>query len=739
MASIKDNAAGTPLLLVGDTGGITVVSPSTPLRRLNYFDGKFLRAEDFTVEQSYLRELVALSNQGLGPGVVYGYDTTQATGDAIQVGPGLAIDPSGKVLLLQSTVTQNVQALIDATRKRAAPPPDASGKIGGFSDCVEVVAPAPTTVVQTSDLYVIAICAAEALCGQEDVYGVACQEACVTASDRPYRLDGIVLRAIPLQLVTPYPTSKAVDIGADRYLRAKVAHSWFADEQLRHPSAISRAGLLTQVWCLGAGYAFDCCEVPLAVVARAGASTLFLDAWTMRRERIDAPARRYWQWKMRMRPWDVFLAQVLQFQCQLADLLAGVVVPGDRGRDPCGDAHQAIGEAARFVEQVRAGLASYREARTAANNAAQPPLLALSLTGISDLGTRLKTLLQAAATPAQPTDRVLIRGGIIELPPAGYLPVVSGASVSVNAQVRALLGEGVDLRFCITSADYIAHAVEEAQHMDRISLLQGLDDPNHKPKVDILVPDGQVASGSIAPTAGLFAASLTASTEQTKGINYQGVAREHTGDPGGTAFYLAGAGMSQNVVPRLQGISKALMGPAAVAGELTPDLAGSAFVKTTGKLGRDTDARVAREAQRARKYISAFDAGTAATVAPRADKQESVDGFWLDLTIDKQIRTLGVGGQTPVHMRLALATKGGAPVATDLGFTGTLSISGIENSDIGLTVRGTVDGVLAIGQLKIDPSQPMAVTEDLVTKAYKWPVTLVYSGDAANGTIDASL
>jgi hypothetical protein len=48
---------------------------------------------------------------------------------------------------------------------------------------------------------------------------------------------------------------------------------------------------------------------------RAGNTTLFLDAWIGRRERIDTPAKRYWQWRMAMRPWDMFLAQILQFQC----------------------------------------------------------------------------------------------------------------------------------------------------------------------------------------------------------------------------------------------------------------------------------------------------------------------------------------------------------------------------------------------------------------------------------------
>ena len=331
MAPSATHGTSESLVVVGDRGGVTVIDPASPLKRLNYFDGKLLRAADFDVEQRYLRNLVALSNQGLGPGVVYGYTTTLGGGDTIEIGPGLAIDPAGNVLLLQSAVSQNIQALIEASRRSVATTTKASGHThaaGTFNDCVEIAAPPPATVVPISDIYVIAICAAEAMCGQADVFGKLCEEACVTSTDRPYRIDGVVLRAIPLQLVTPFPTSNVVSIAGNAYLRSKVAHSWFADEVRKHPDSISRAGLLSDIWCLGSSYDSSCCEVPLAVVARAGSTTIFLDSWIVRRERMDAPARRYWQWTMRMRPWDVFLAPILPFQCQLADLLGGDATPG---------------------------------------------------------------------------------------------------------------------------------------------------------------------------------------------------------------------------------------------------------------------------------------------------------------------------------------------------------------------------------------------------------------------------
>lgn len=746
MASTTGNATGTPLLLVGDVGGITVVEPSTPLRRLNYFDGKFLRADDFNVEQDYLRSLVALSNQGLGAGVVYGYDTTLGGGDTLQIGPGLAIDPSGKVLLLQSTVSQSVQALIDATKKVAAQPPDASGKTDGFSDCVQVSATPPTTVVQTSDLYVVVICTAEALCGQQDVFGIACQDACVSTTDRPYRLDGIVLRAIPLQLVTPLPVSKAVAIDADLYLRSKVAHAWFGDEVLKRPDAISRAGLLSHVWCVGAGYDSGCCEVPLAIVARSGATTLFLDAWTVRRERIDAPARRYWQRKMRMRPWDVYLAQILQFQCQLAEVLAAVYVPGSRFAGVPPATQRALDEAVQFVDQVRSGLASYRSAAAAATLGDRPALLQISMTQASDLHQRLSAALKSGLAPAAPTQRVLISLGLVELPSGGYLPVVTGSRLSVNEQVRALLGDGLDLRFCITTTDYVAHAIETAQHMDRISLLQGLDDPDAKPHMDILVPEGKSLVATKTSGPGLYDMSLGFSSQQTGGLAYKGAAREETLASGGTAVYGAGAGMSQATVGKMQVLARAIVRPTATTrpASVTPNLYSNSFVKKTGALGVKLDVKVAGAATQARQFIHAGEIASAggttdvggATKASTAN--ETVDGLWLNGRIEQNVRSLGVGGHTPVNVRVVLGTRPATPQAMELQFVGTLAVNTASTATGKLQLGGTLNGVLSLG-LERENQAEQTTTEVLVTDRFNWSVTLVYSGDSTSGSVQLDI
>ncbi|MEI6668476.1 MAG: hypothetical protein WCP29_09995 [Acidobacteriota bacterium] len=743
MATSVTNGKGSPLLVVSGGSGITVIDPSTPLRRLNYFDGRFLRADDLDVEQQYLRRLVALSNQGLGSGVVYGYDTSLAGGDAVQIGPGLAVDPSGRVLLLQTAVTHSIQALIDASRTQPAAAPDVSGKTGtgAFTDCVEIVAPPSRVVLQTSDLYVIAICAAEALCGQADVYGKLCEEACVTSTDRPYRLDGIVLRAIPLQLVTSSPASKMVNIDANLYWRSKVAHSWFGDETRKHPDAISRAGLLSEVWCLGAGYSSSCCEVPLAVVARAGATTLFLDAWIVRRERMDAPARRYWQWTMRMRPWDVFLAQVLQFQCQLADLLSGIVTPGDRAANPCEPQHEAITEAVDFVERVRAGLAGYRNLPVDAAPGGQPALLSLSLSHISDLRDKLHVVLNAGRTLVRTKDRILIRGGIIELPPAGYLPVLTGTSVTVNEQVRALLGDGLDLRFCITTTDDVAHAVEQAQHMDRISLLQGLDDPSNKPHVDILVPEG-TATAAAAVSAGVYDASLSFSTRQTGGLLYRGAAREETLASGGTALYLAATGLSQSVIAKFNAMAKEAASAKPVQPlAVTPDIATNTFVTAPKATAAKFDSLVGNAGTVARKFtlatgVSLGRKAETATELRAISTYGSVDGLWLTARADQDLRTLGVGQQTPVGLRVVLGMHPASPEAFEVSFHGTLAVAQASAT----VLTGTLSGIYAFGILREDQGQ-QKTTEFLITERGHWPATITYAGDETDGsiTLDVSM
>ena len=417
--------------------------------------------------------------------------------------PASRSNAQGRALLLPIETSINIQELIN--KSRALQNIFSASQVqsdGGFGPCQLSTAAPEVNPLAASDLFVITISQAEALCGEEDVFGNLCEEACVTSTDRPFVVEGLTVRAVPLALQTPLPSSKAFPL-TGLHLRSRVASAYFEDERRRVAGLISKAGLEQAVWCLGAD-AENGGGVPIGVIAREGSGTIFLDPWIARRERMDAPARRYWQWRMMMRPWDVFLAQVLQFQCQLHDLFKNIPAPGG-GADPCGGALSAISEAAATIAELK----QFYESVTERFTTLQAPLdeAVTFKGGVSRLTTLNTKLLAVESTLAvAPQDRLLIRGGIVELPSAGYLPVTPSASLTINQQVRQMMGEGVDLRFCVTSPDYVAHALEEAQHMERISLLQGLDNPQNKPQVDILVPNGAIVTQqSLSPGRGFEA------------------------------------------------------------------------------------------------------------------------------------------------------------------------------------------------------------------------------------------
>jgi hypothetical protein len=678
MASNDTTMIKKPLVLVSEQNGVTVIPQPTPLTRLNYFDGKFLRASDLSAEQLYLRRLIDLSNQAGGPGVAYGYNLSLAAGgDQLNLGPGLAIDPQGRVLLLPQAFSVGVQHLIDRSRQLKQSGAAASGK-GSFGDCSVVMETPPDGVVQAGNLYLIVIGFAEALCGEEDVFGKLCEEACATSTDRPFLVEGLVLRAVPLQLQTPLPTSAVVSLN-QRHLRSRVASAYFEDERQRVASFISGEGLRSDVWCFGAEAAGGS-DVPVGVLARAGSTTVFLDAWIARRERIDTPARRYWQWRMAMRPWDVFLAQILQFQCQLSDLFRKQ--PPDGGDDdPCADAHSVIREANDAVAKIAAYYQSVTTRFTlqpllVAGKASTeaPPVLEGGLTRLLGFRDRLQA---ANAALFIPSNKILIDGGIVEVSSAGYLPVTPNSVTSVNQQVTRLFGKGVDLRFCIVRPDFVAHALEEAQHMERISLLEGLDHPDRKPEVDILVPNGE----SLAP-------------KPATGVAYE------------AAFVLGGSNAQERPGGTLLAVTTRpiLRGAAHIdvpdAGNVqvfsavdleVPQPAGGDRFGPISAFGRAVFAESKSTPDlnpRRRPPMSK------STAAAAADSSPAGASLWLAATCSQNFFAAQSAGQTllEIHLVASAGEKG----VEDLLLSGTLSFERPVTAGAQRIVRGTHSGTLSV-------------------------------------------
>lgn len=86
-----------------------------PLRKINYFTGFFLRAEDLQAAEAYRDRTRWLHNLMFhGPGVVRGFRdelavTVNDRGNEITVGTGLAIDPLGREVVLNRVSTHAVR------------------------------------------------------------------------------------------------------------------------------------------------------------------------------------------------------------------------------------------------------------------------------------------------------------------------------------------------------------------------------------------------------------------------------------------------------------------------------------------------------------------------------------------------------------------------------------------------------------------------------------------------------
>ena len=477
---------------LSSTDGVSFIVQSTPLTRLHYFDGKFLRADAFTLEQDYNRTTRRLANLAGGWGVVSGLGVSIDTTDPglLDVSAGLAVTAAGNFVY----AVGDIQATLADLLAVATPAP-----IGGNADFGNCAAAPKAGVTQATGfgIYEITVGPVEGLCGNEAVFGKICESACVSDSQRPYWREGVVLRLRPITL--QLATSSAVTL-TTTHLRNRVASAYFAAEPWLTPSALSASGLDSDLWCYPATlYSRD--EVVIGLLVRDATATRVIDAWSGRRERMDTQARGYWQGRMAMRPWNVFTAQVLQFQCQLVGLFDGT--GGTTGGDDCDQIRQLLDSTRtqidalhkRYSDGALRILQKFGNKPSAQDAQSMITEIKGSYADLYQISSQLAGA-DLGAGPL-PVDRQLLQAGFVELPPAGYLPVVPGQQPLAD-QLSRMFGEGVDLAYHAVRHDEIAHLVEEAQHMDRISLTRGLDDPTQLEQVEIFVPDGTTSTGAAA-------------------------------------------------------------------------------------------------------------------------------------------------------------------------------------------------------------------------------------------------
>jgi len=426
MTSTSSGAAGWGSASGPTTPGAATVSGD--ITALNPVDGLFLRAEHLRTIESYARDLVWAVGIGSGTGAVYGFHVTlDLTKPALNVQPGLAISPVGQPLRSSTTAVVSLDAK-------------------------------DLPAIGNNGFWVIEVTPAWWPFGEEKVYGNLCDEPC-SGSDsaiRPWIAEGVTvrLRADDLPGLAEVQPGHRRNWLASQYFERerRQGYPWLVPSQ--GPSAV--ASILSHDWTDGIGQ-------PVGTAVPIGAIQLVndvwtLDVWTARRDVGGPPADSAWRSRLAMRPWNVFMAQILQFQDQLSSLHFDDALPP---KDEAVDARDAFAE--EFIAKIKdtpvgrwsdfkSFVAHYRDA------AAQ---LALSAAGES-----------------------LSERGFDELPPAGFI-VGSGLGRDSRKQLESFFGKGVRLRICLARADAIATEVEEAQQLDRIPLQSqyGVVD------VDILVPD----------------------------------------------------------------------------------------------------------------------------------------------------------------------------------------------------------------------------------------------------------
>lgn len=90
---------------------------ANPIKRLNYFNGQFLRAPDFTEEQTYHLEMRRRHNENLHTwGIADGLELQYTIGSSqIEIAEGMAIDSEGREIVLVEKANKDLSGFVNKT------------------------------------------------------------------------------------------------------------------------------------------------------------------------------------------------------------------------------------------------------------------------------------------------------------------------------------------------------------------------------------------------------------------------------------------------------------------------------------------------------------------------------------------------------------------------------------------------------------------------------------------------
>ncbi|MET0830137.1 MAG: hypothetical protein ABWY26_11485 [Microbacterium sp.] len=429
-------SAGSAQTGVVDLGGFRALNPQ---------DGLFLRGEHLAAIQDYSRALTTAVATASGTGIVHGLELSQ-TANALTVSPGLAISPRGRLLLLAGAVT----VPLDDAHLPALP-------VDGFWR-VELLWASDTS-------------------GSAPVYGSLCTDNCADggATIRQWRDEGVEIRFAPDAL--PGFDAVAPDLRGNWLSSAYFERERAGGQPWLVPSGqgIPVPSVAAHDWADGTP-ASDERGVPLGVVyipERSGGG-YSLQEWTARRL-VDGPAAHAtWQGRLAMRPWSIFLAQILQFEAEILGSVAGWSQPAGAVVLDLGDAYESLRAARELFEGARRFIDDVKPSDHGVRNR-------------DEFKGFMNAWEQASTSPLAKNDPVPVSEylGIGELPPAGYLPLNENAE-DVERRVSGVFGNNVEVRVRRVRADQVAEEILAAQHRDRIPL--GAHTPRPAPKIDVLLP-----------------------------------------------------------------------------------------------------------------------------------------------------------------------------------------------------------------------------------------------------------
>lgn len=264
---------------------------------LNYFDGRFLRADDLNLERAAQRAYVDVGRRAGGQGIGDGLNL-EASGTQLRLSGGTAIDSGGRLVSLDGIGWTEFAVIASSA-----------------------AAPAGSLSAPAAGAYVVRIAREPQLAGNADVLGRVCDCGCGSIMDKPIAVDGVRIWADPLPALL-LPSLPGVTDPV-KHARSQIASAYFGYERDQLWTPLSGPGLALATWCVGepvnTGSDAGANGVDIGVVYWNGSTVSWYDDWTVRRELMETRPRRYWAGLTEERPWSVFMAQVLQFQCQLAD------------------------------------------------------------------------------------------------------------------------------------------------------------------------------------------------------------------------------------------------------------------------------------------------------------------------------------------------------------------------------------------------------------------------------------